>query len=171
MRPMRRSPRSTAARRRLPRCRPGRKPGNRRSPLLQFLFSRNAFFDFAVEHHNRHPVTDQSWEPDPEIIDQFREWLLERELLTTEEREDFDEDSRAWAVRQIHADIFNSAFGTEAAHRVLARGDVQIQAALGYFDEAAEILAQRRSRGEITIDRFASSSPENREADSVPDNP
>jgi len=41
----------------------------------------------------------------------------------------------------------SSKFGVEAAHRVLAGGDAQIQTALGLFPRASELLAERRRLG------------------------
>ena len=38
----------------------------------------------------------------------------------------------------------NALYGTEAAHRVLAEGDLQIQRALELSDEASKLLQRRR---------------------------
>ena len=55
-----------------------------------------------------------------------------------------DEASRAYMERQIRAEALSSKFGIEAAHKVLAEGDTQIQAALALFPRAASLLAQRQ---------------------------
>ena len=68
-----------------------------------------------------------------------------------------DEQARDFARRQIHSDVFNAAFGTEAANQVLARGDVQIQAALELFDRAGELLAMRHEMRGFPAERLATS--------------
>ena len=60
-----------------------------------------------------------------------------------------DQKARDFTRRQIHADLFVAALGVEAAHRVLAVGDAQIQAGLELFDEAAKLLARRGTEREV----------------------
>ena len=111
---------------------------------LQFLFAKNAFFDFAVDFQRRHPVPDETWQPGEEILDEFAGWLRERGIGGDEIEEKLgDEAVREFSRRQIHADIFTAAFGVEAAHRVVAAGDVQIQTGLELFDQAADLLSRR----------------------------
>ena len=112
---------------------------------LQGLFVNNAFFNYAVDFHSRHTIDSIDWQPPADLLDTFRQWLVKEELATPEELDEVfaNAEARDFAQRQIHADIMNSAFGTEASHRVLAKGDPQIQAALGLFGQAGEMLAQR----------------------------
>ncbi len=114
-------------------------------PKLQFLYARNAFFDFAVDYVSRNPVKSETWSPPPTMVEEFRTWLISEEVGTEEDlAEVFDDDeARSLATRQIHSDIFNSVFGTEAANKVMAAGDVQIRKALELFDRAQEMLTQR----------------------------
>ena len=116
------------------------------STFAQFLLSRNALFDFAVEWANDHPVDNEAWEPPAELLDSFSAWLAENELATGEEiAEGLEEaETRDFVERRIHAEIFNSAFGLESRHQVLAHGDPVIQEALTLFDQATELLAQRQ---------------------------
>lgn len=116
------------------------------APLLQFFTTRNAFFNFAVEYNNRHRITDRAWKPNGRLLEEFEDWLVEEHLGTTEEiRAAFeDEATTAYAVRRIQAEIFNSAFGQDAWHQVLAAGDDQIQRALALFDQARELLVRRQ---------------------------
>lgn len=114
---------------------------------LQGLFIKNAFFNYAVDFHSKNEVDSIAWMPPEDILQQFRQWIVEEEIATSEELEEVfaEEEARDFAQRQIHADIMTSAFGTEAAHRVLAQGDPQIQAALGLLEQATELLAQRHA--------------------------
>jgi carboxyl-terminal processing protease len=111
---------------------------------LQPLFILNAFFNFAVDYHDSHAV-ENDWKPAPELLEDFRHWLVDEEVVSEEDLEEIfvDDGAESFALRQIHSDVFTVAFGPEAAHRALAEGDSQIQAALELFDEAAELLAER----------------------------
>jgi carboxyl-terminal processing protease len=116
------------------------------STFAQFLLRRNALFDFAVEWANNHPIEEETWEPPSELLDRFSEWLAENELATDEEiAEGLEEvETQDFVRRRIHAEIFNSAFGLESRHQVLAKGDPQIQEALSLFGQATELLAKRQ---------------------------
>ncbi len=115
-------------------------------PYLQFLLTRSAFFNFAIDHQSRHSIPTRDWQPGPAVLAEFQEWLTSKGHGTREEIEaGFTEQaSREFALRQIRADVLNAAFGLEAAHQALAGADTQIQAALGLFDRAADLLASRR---------------------------
>lgn len=113
--------------------------------LLQLLLARNAFFDFAVSFANQNPIEDRSWQPGPQLVDQFHSWLIEQEILSQEEweRETAESDLDSEIRSYLHAEIFNAAFGIEARFEILARGDTQIQRALEAFDDASDLLARR----------------------------
>ena len=113
--------------------------------ILTSLFASNAFFQFAVDYHSRHPVTDENWQPSDDLLEEFATWAEKEEISTAELVNEMLEDpaARDYVMRQIHADVFNSAFGTEASHKILARGDEQIQEALGLFGEASKLLDRR----------------------------
>jgi len=127
--------------------------------ILTVLFAKNSFFEFAVDYHDRHPVPDTKWKPDPKIVDEFRDWLVKEEVTTAEAIDKMlaEPIAREYTLRQIHSDIFNAAFGTQEANRVLAEGDVQIQKALGLFDQASQLLAQRHAAAKAQV-RTASKS-------------
>jgi len=116
------------------------------APFVQFLLSRNAFFDFAIEITADREIETRDWNPPADLLDQFSAWLIDKELAGEDEiAEGFDEDqARDTATRYLVAEILNSAFGIEARYQVLAEGDEQIRQALDLFDEAEELLAQRK---------------------------
>ena len=126
---------------------------------LQPLFARNAFFDFAVDYNTRNPVADPEWQPPARFLDEFRDWLIAEELFTGEELDEIlaEDDAQDFSTRQIHSDIFTAAFGTEEAHRVLAKGDLQIQEALGLFNRARDLLAMRHELKGFPVERLATS--------------
>ena len=117
------------------------------SSFLQFVLSRNSFFDFAVEYSSRNPVDSRDWQPPAGLVAEFGTWLLENDKVEAKELESAFEDEENLAViqRYLHGEIFNSAFGIEARFEVLAQGDRQIQTALDLFGDASDLLARRRN--------------------------
>lgn len=119
-------------------------------PYLQFLLARAAFFNFGVDYAREHPEITPTWSPEPALLDDFARWVAERGIDDAEgvARGLAEEADRGLALRQIRAEALSSRFGIEASHRVLAEGDAQIQRALELLPRAAELLAERRAKGE-----------------------
>jgi carboxyl-terminal processing protease len=117
--------------------------------FMQLLLARNAFFDFAVSYANQNPIAERAWQPTPDMVHQFKDWLVEEEILTPEEWDKALADSSIEEdiKRYLHAELFNSAFGIEARYEILAAGDPQIRRALETFDEAKDLLARRQALG------------------------
>ena len=116
------------------------------APFVQYLLARSAFFNFAVELNNREAVSDRSWSPQPDLLDEFQGWLLAQELIA---EKDLAEglaiaENRDMVLRYLRAEVLGAAFGLEARHRVLVQGDSQVVAALTQLDEAEALLAERR---------------------------
>lgn len=118
------------------------------SRRMQFLLSRNAFFDFGVDLESRTTIEDQGWRPGPETVEEFIDWAAARDLMGEEElRGELQESaSRGFALRQIHAEVFNAAFGMEASHRVLLEGDEVVRRARELFGAAEDLLAERAEK-------------------------
>jgi hypothetical protein len=53
----------------------------------------------------------------------------------------------AFIKAMIHFEVDADLFGIEEARRNLSRVDPQVQAALGYFDEAKALLAAKKTSG------------------------
>ena len=117
------------------------------SPFEQFLLSRNAYLNFAIDYtgRNKAKIKSADWKPSPEVMDEFRAWLNKEKLATSQQVDEAfaKPDVRDYSTMEIRAEVMNNVFGQEARHRVLAQGDRQIQSALGLFDKAADLLAQR----------------------------
>ena len=117
------------------------------SPFEQFLLSRNAYLNFAIDYtsRNKGKVKSPDWKPGPEVMDEFRAWLNKEKLATSQQTDEAfaKPDVREYSTMEVRAEVMNNVFGQEARHRVLAQGDRQIQSALGLFDKAADLLAQR----------------------------
>lgn len=118
---------------------------NEIEPFLQYLISRNTFFNYAVEVNNRTPIENTGWTPKPGMIDHFKEWLIAESLANaTELAEELSEETiLADVERRLHAEILGAAFGLQERFKVLATADEQIQAALERFQQADELLTAR----------------------------
>jgi carboxyl-terminal processing protease len=117
------------------------------TPFEQFLLARNAYVNFAVEYYGRHKVKSLDWKPGAAVLEEFRAWVEKEKIATAAEldRAYAEPGSTDFSLLQIRAEVLNSAFGQEARHRVIAQGDKQIAAALGLFERAGELLAQRKA--------------------------
>ena len=126
---------------------------------LGYLYARNTFFNFAVDYAQANDIPNEDWEPPSDFLDGYRAWLVEEEIVKDDEDLDkifADEQALNYMRRQIHADIFTSAFkSTEASHRILARGDEQILEAFELFDEAEDLLRTRHGLDGRRVDRVA----------------
>jgi carboxyl-terminal processing protease len=113
----------------------------------QFLLARSAYFGFAVRYTNGHDTPEPSWQPPAGMLEEFEDWVVAEGMASEAEVAEgmASEAAREFALLQIHAEVFNSAYGQEARHRVLVGGDAQIREALGLFEKAGDLLAQRRA--------------------------
>jgi carboxyl-terminal processing protease len=115
-----------------------------------FLLSRNAFFEFGVDYTGRHEVKSLEWKPDETALEEFRRWLLAEDIASADQIDEAfaEPEDRAYMRLQIRAEVFNSAFGQEASHKVRMGGDNQVQAALKELGRAAELLERRAALGD-----------------------
>ncbi|HSF39477.1 MAG TPA: S41 family peptidase, partial [Thermoanaerobaculia bacterium] len=127
------------------------------SQFEQFLLSRNAYLNFALDYAKRNKIT-ANWKPDQaKIIEELREWLVKEKFATAEQVAEglTQQEARDGSMLQIRAELLTTVAGQEARHRTLSEGDTQLQQALGLFDQAATMLAQRREM-RPTVDREVS---------------
>jgi carboxyl-terminal processing protease len=142
--------------------------------VVQFLLARNSYLDFGVDYQRLHPQLSRDWQANDEVLAEFRSWLeREREKAAAEaasepngevREEPLDEAftdpaAREYSRRRITAEVMNAAYGQQAWHQAMSRGDRQIQEATKLFDRAAEMLAERRE-AEKDPDRLAKKASE-----------
>jgi carboxyl-terminal processing protease len=116
-------------------------------PFEQFLLSRNAYLNFAIDYTNRNKNRIKAdWKPGPELVQEFRDWVVKEKIATAQEIDEAlaNDKVRDYSQLQVRAEVLNNLFGQEARHRALAEGDKQLQQALNLFDRAATMLAQRQ---------------------------
>lgn len=139
--------------------------------FLQYLISRDAFFQFAVGWVNRHPLPGPDWRPDGAVLQAFEDWVVEEEIADPEELATAleDPDIRRDVLRSLEAEAKGSQFGLEARSRVLLGVDRQVQVALEHFPEAASLLARRqRLDTEDDDTELASAPPPSPDAGATP---
>ena len=119
------------------------------SQFEQFLLSRNAYLNFALDYAKRNKVT-ADWKPDQaKVIEEFRQWLVKEKFATAEQVAEglAQQAARDGSLLQIRAELLNTVAGQEVRHRTLSEGDQQLQQALNLFGQAATMYAQRRELG------------------------
>jgi len=99
-----------------------------------------------VEYKSHHPIPSQDWKPTPAVLDEFRTFLQKEKVATAEEIDQAyaKQSIKDFILTQVRAEAINTAYGQEARSRVIAGNDKQVQSAVGLFDRAARMLAQRR---------------------------
>ena len=119
--------------------------------FIQYLASRNAFFDFGIEFANLNEIA-ADWRPDDQLLAEFESWLIEEELTTREEltEELADPELKAQVADNLRAEVIGSCCGLEARHRILAERDEQIRRGLELFDAARDLLVERADIGSDT---------------------
>lgn len=119
-------------------------------PFEQFLLARNAYVNFALDYHLEHKATSLDWQPEDNVLDQFKAWLEREKLAKPDEiAKGFEsEKSQRFARLQVRAEVLNVDFGQEARSRTLTQADSQVARALELFPQAAEMLANRKSLGD-----------------------
>jgi len=114
-------------------------------PFIQFLISRDAFFQFTSAEVNRHPLPGPDWAPDPAFLDAFETWVVQQGMAKQNELEQAMKDPQVanWVKLYLEAEAKGAQFGLEARSRVLLRADEQVKTALEQFGHAANLLASR----------------------------
>jgi hypothetical protein len=82
------------------------------------------------------------WVVTDEIVEEFRRYLVSERVRI--EEAPFNADL-PFIKAMLHYEVDIDLFGVEEARRNLSTVDPQIQAALGYFDQARELLALNRT--------------------------
>jgi len=115
-------------------------------PFIQFLISRDAFFQFASEHVNRHPLPSEAWTPDAKTLDAFQKWVVGQDIANADELQAAMDDAEVarWIRLYIEAEAKGAQFGLQARSHVLLKADKQVKTAMEQFDRAANLLASRQ---------------------------
>jgi hypothetical protein len=108
------------------------------------MIRQNLIFDFAVLHTNTHPELERGFEVGNPLLDEFRDYLRQRDFEF--EDAEFAEHDDVIKLR-LRAQIARVKWDQIEEARVLAEADPQVQRALEVFDEASN-LSERGALGE-----------------------
>jgi len=122
----------------------------RASMLLMRMLRASMLFDYAVLFSSAHPDLERGFELSPEMVQDFRAFLAEREHeYTAEEFEKYQDE----ITLRLRAQIARVKWDQIEEGRVLAEGDPQVQRALELFDEAATLAGIDSSPVELRAER------------------
>jgi carboxyl-terminal processing protease len=135
---------------------PGPVEGFNPSRFSRMLRERGAFIVFAerfTKEGDARPAAKSAaaahkvapgWEVTDAMVKEFRDYIVGERVRFDETG--FNADT-AFIKAMIHFEVDADLFGMEEARRNLSRVDPQIQAALGYFDEAKALLSAKKTSG------------------------
>ena len=106
-------------------------------PWCAFLDQHGLFTDFASQYITYHPDLTQSFEPDSDVMTEFRNFLTSRRIRTPLEFWVQDQD---YLKLRIKTEVFNLVFGLKAGNEVEVKGDPQVLKALEVFPRIPAIL-------------------------------
>jgi len=105
-----------------------------------------ALFAYAVDYANSHPEIGRDWRPDQQVLDEFGDYLSDREnieeylgvfeLSLSDSLLAANEDFLRWGLRR---EVVRRLHGAEAAYRVAIERDTQLEEALDLFRRADDL--------------------------------
>ena len=105
------------------------------------LLQHYAFFNFAKHYVAIHHVTEQNFEVDDVVLQDFRKFLDQEKIAYTEPELIENND---WIHSSIKSEIFVDAFGQEEGLKVRAETDPQIMKALDFLPKARQLAENAR---------------------------
>jgi carboxyl-terminal processing protease len=112
-------------------------PTTTRDPWVSFLNQRGAFTSFASEYLTLHGKVAQDFEPDEQVLQDFRDFLGRQHVRVPEEYWSVDQD---YLKLRIKTEIFNLVFGLAVGDEVETRGDPQVEQAAALFAKIPSLL-------------------------------
>jgi carboxyl-terminal processing protease len=102
------------------------------SNLSTEILRNYAFFNFAIQYTIQHPDIPETFEPDEQVLEEFNDYLREKEIefTQTEFQEELD-----FIKNGIKQKIISKLYGTTTAYRVTIHSDPQIMKILDILDE------------------------------------
>ncbi|MBZ5516498.1 MAG: S41 family peptidase [Acidobacteriia bacterium] len=112
-------------------------PSVTRDPWVTFLNQSGLFTTFASQYLTLHGKITESFEPDAQVLAQFREYLEQGRVRVPDEYWGPDQD---YLKLRIKVELFDLVFGLAVGDEVEARGDPQVQSASTLFPEIPLLL-------------------------------
>jgi carboxyl-terminal processing protease len=106
-------------------------------PWVTFLNQRGLFTSFADDYMTYHGRVAESFEPDSQVLQEFKDFLAKENLRTPQEYWTPDED---YLKLRIKMELVTLARGLDAGSEVEVRGDPQVRKAASLFPQIAQLL-------------------------------
>lgn len=121
-------------------------------PWAVFLNQRGLFTDFASQYLTYHEDLKQTFEPDKDVMTEFRNFLSSRRIRVPLEYWVQDQD---YLKLRIRMEVVSLVFGLKAGSEVEMKGDPQVQKALEVFPKVPGILKGPLPEGKMHVKRVA----------------
>lgn len=112
-------------------------PARSLDPWLTFLDQRGGFTDFASDFLTTHERVPRSFEPDDQMLSDFKDFLRRGGIRTPDEYWNADRD---YLKLRLRAELMTLEHGMEAGDRVTTEGDPQVQGAAKLFGRIDALL-------------------------------
>jgi carboxyl-terminal processing protease len=106
-------------------------------PWLAFIIQRSYMTNYAEAYITARGKVEESFEPPPEMMENFRDNLLSNGVRVPEEYWSADQD---YLKLHIKVELINLIFGLERGDEVETKGDPQAQQAASLFPRIPQIL-------------------------------
>jgi carboxyl-terminal processing protease len=127
-------------------------PGRRLDPWATFLNQRGAFTDFASQYLTYRSGVNKSFEPDADVLSEFRNFLSSDRVRVPLQYWVQDQD---YLKLRIKTEVFSLLFGLAAGNEVEMKGDPQVRKSLELFPKIPEILKGLLPEGARHVTRVA----------------
>lgn len=112
------------------------------APWAGLLEQSTAFINFAESYLEREGKVGEDFEVDDRILEEFQRFLEESGVQVPASSW---QQQRDFLKVRIKAELFNLVFGMSRGDEVEVKADPQVQAAVGAFHRAEELLAPRQA--------------------------
>jgi carboxyl-terminal processing protease len=127
-------------------------PSRELDPWVSFLNQRGLFTSFADHYMMYRGRVTESFEPDSQVIEEFKGFLEKENIGTPEEYWTPDQD---YIKLRIKMELVTLARGLDAGYEVEVRGDPQVRKAAALFPQLAELLKASVPAKVASVDKLA----------------
>jgi carboxyl-terminal processing protease len=127
-------------------------PARTLDPWAIFVNQHGLFTDFASQYITYHTDLKKTFEPDKDVMTEFRNFLSSRQIRTPLEYWVKDQD---YLKLRIKVEVVSLIFGLKSGNEVEIKGDPQVQKTLQVFPRVPDILRGPLPVGTTHVKRVA----------------
>ena len=106
--------------------------------LFRSIFRKFSLFNFSARYFSAHSTKlNRDWQPDPSVLDEFKDHLRTEGATFTDAEFVTDRD---WIRQQLRREMFITAFSQEEARKVAIETDPMVLRAIESLPKAKELL-------------------------------